>query len=418
MPDRSRCQARCGAGTAEERSPDVCLRDASGESGVGDEREPLPAPGPSGAASTSSCTRIRRTRSSTARRCRRSSPPARPSSATTRSRSPTTTASTARSSSRTPRSTSASARSPAPRSRSPAARTSRCSARRRRGYANLCRILTDAHAGTRLAGPESASCCRPRRRIDVVAAHAEGLVCLSGCARHGLGVVDPNARRAARAGVPGAFYVELQRPYERGDARRNAALDELAAALGVPDGRDRRRARPPSAPRAAAGRARRDPQPHLARRLRARAARQPRVACSSRRRRCSSGCRATRPHRTREVADRCTFDLTQELGYRYPDFSDGPDPADVAAAAHLRARVRRALRATRTATSGARTSGSTTSCALIARLGLAGLLPAPLGGARARARVRARGARPRQSRATRCRPAAGAARASARSSAT
>ena len=32
--------------------------------------------------------------------------------------------------------------------------------------------------------------------------------------------------------------------------------------------------------------------------------------------------------RTREVADRCTFDLTEELGYRYPDFSDGPDPAD------------------------------------------------------------------------------------------
>jgi error-prone DNA polymerase len=33
--------------------------------------------------------------------------------------------------------------------------------------------------------------------------------------------------------------------------------------------------------------------------------------------------------RTREVADRCTFDLTQELGYRYPDFSDGPSSADV-----------------------------------------------------------------------------------------
>ena len=33
--------------------------------------------------------------------------------------------------------------------------------------------------------------------------------------------------------------------------------------------------------------------------------------------------------RTREVAERCVFDLTQELGYRYPDFSDGPDPADV-----------------------------------------------------------------------------------------
>src|SRR5262249_18451888 len=33
--------------------------------------------------------------------------------------------------------------------------------------------------------------------------------------------------------------------------------------------------------------------------------------------------------RTREVADRCRFDLTQELGYRYPDFSDRVDPADV-----------------------------------------------------------------------------------------
>src|SRR6185503_5364854 len=33
---------------------------------------------------------------------------------------------------------------------------------------------------------------------------------------------------------PGAFYVELQRPFERGDARRNAALEELAAALKAP----------------------------------------------------------------------------------------------------------------------------------------------------------------------------------------
>ena len=27
------------------------------------------------------------------------------------------------------------------------------------------------------------------------------------------------------------------------------------------------------------------------------------------------------------LAERLEFDLTQELGYRYPDFSDGPDPA-------------------------------------------------------------------------------------------
>src|SRR5581483_11079704 len=65
----------------------------------------------------------------------------------------------------------------------------------RTGYANLCRILTDAHAETR--------------------------VCLSGCARHGLAAREPtSAARLARA-FAGAFYVELQRPYERGDARRN-----------------------------------------------------------------------------------------------------------------------------------------------------------------------------------------------------
>src|SRR5579871_3276213 len=33
--------------------------------------------------------------------------------------------------------------------------------------------------------------------------------------------------------------------------------------------------------------------------------------------------------RTRELAERLAFDLTQELGYRYPDFSDGAEPASV-----------------------------------------------------------------------------------------
>src|SRR5207244_12429193 len=33
--------------------------------------------------------------------------------------------------------------------------------------------------------------------------------------------------------------------------------------------------------------------------------------------------------RTVELAERLQFDLTQELGYRYPDFSDSPEPAIV-----------------------------------------------------------------------------------------
>src|SRR5881394_1757824 len=102
-----------------------------------------------------------------------------------------------------------------------------------RGYANLCRILTDAHAGTRIAGRER-ELLPPETTLDVVAAHAEGLVCLSGCARHGLAVTDPNAAAQLAGAFPGAFYVELQRPYGRGDTRRNTCLTELAATLGLP----------------------------------------------------------------------------------------------------------------------------------------------------------------------------------------
>src|SRR5687767_9528790 len=58
-----------------------------------------------------------------------------------------------------------------------------------RGYANLCRLLTVAHAHTR-DGKELAS---PALDRALLAELNEGLVCLSGCARHGLGVRDPNA---------------------------------------------------------------------------------------------------------------------------------------------------------------------------------------------------------------------------------
>ena len=52
--------------------------------------------------------------------------------------------------------------------------------------------------------------------------------------------------------------------------------------------------------------------------------------CCARRGRWSSGSRAStgrRPDRTVAIAERLQFDLTAELGYRYPDFSDRADPA-------------------------------------------------------------------------------------------
>ena len=64
--------------------------------------------------------------------------------------------------------------------------------------------------------------------------HAEGLVCLTGCASHsviGAGREDePACRRLLDAFGPENLYVELQRPFARGDRARNRALEHSAGA--------------------------------------------------------------------------------------------------------------------------------------------------------------------------------------------
>jgi error-prone DNA polymerase len=197
-----------------------------------------------------------------------------------------------------------------------------------RGYANLCRLITAAHALTR---PKPTELLPPALPLETLLEHGDGLVCLSGCARHGLAVRDPNAAaRVAQAFGSDRFAVELQRPYERGDARRNAKLRDLAEALGVRT--------------VVTG----DVHAHS----RERAVLQDALVAI---RNCTSleGCEPERRGNwesvlrppadvgelfpddrdavayTRELAERLEFDLTQELGYRYPDFSDREDPADV-----------------------------------------------------------------------------------------
>ena len=74
------------------------------------------------------------------------------------------------------------------------------------GYANLCRILTESHAGTRQPGREDREPLAPTVGQRFVEEHADGLVCLSGCARNGLAVQDPNAAaRLAHAFGRGAL---------------------------------------------------------------------------------------------------------------------------------------------------------------------------------------------------------------------
>src|ERR671931_1564639 len=102
------------------------------------------------------------------------------------------------------------------------------------GYANLCRLLTAAHAHTRPPGKEAQPPEDPALDQQLLEELNDGLVCLSGCARHGLAVRNPNgAARLAQAFGRDRFFVELQRPYERGDAHRNALLRDLAEHLGV-----------------------------------------------------------------------------------------------------------------------------------------------------------------------------------------
>ncbi len=198
------------------------------------------------------------------------------------------------------------------------------------GYANLCRLLTAAHAHTRLPGREN-ELLPPSLEQSLLEELNEGLVCLSGCARHGLAVRDANAAASlACAFGRDRFFVELQRPYERGDASRNAALRDLAEALGVDT--------------VVTG----DPHAHARSRVGLQDAlvairNRTSLEGSERERRGNHESVLLAPAdvherfpedrravaRTAELAARLQFDLTQELGYRYPDFADGPEPAGV-----------------------------------------------------------------------------------------
>ncbi len=110
-----------------------------------------------------------------------------------------------------------------------------------RGYRNLCRLLTAAHAHTRDGPGREAG--RPWVALELVLEHAEGLVCLSGCAAEGVlaGRIERGeVRRAAAlaADLLEAFgaerlRVELQRPYGRHDRARNRRLSDLASRFGV-----------------------------------------------------------------------------------------------------------------------------------------------------------------------------------------
>ena len=109
------------------------------------------------------------------------------------------------------------------------------------GYRNLSRLITEAHRGTR-PRPDREP-LPPTVPVVELERRADGLVCLSGCAREGALAgrwarddrrgADALGRRLIAAYGRERFLVELQRPLWRRDRARNRWLAALAERLGV-----------------------------------------------------------------------------------------------------------------------------------------------------------------------------------------
>jgi error-prone DNA polymerase len=243
-----------------------------------------------------------------------------------------------------------------------------------RGWRNLCRLVTRAHAHTRGDEPgdgavgDRAATARTRGtpgaargaapgarpaggwragRIRVatdphvplaaVLDHADGLVCLSGCATRGIHD-EPTLRALREAFGPDRLRVELQRPYLRHDRAHNRRLAMLARALelrtvatGNVHAHARERAPLQDALVAvrlhttldASEPERRGNFSHVLTTPAAMAAR-------------FADDHPDAVAETARLADRLRFDLTAQLGYRYPGEEDPHADRDLAAACWAR----------------------------------------------------------------------------------
>jgi error-prone DNA polymerase len=185
------------------------------------------------------------------------------------------------------------------------------------GWRNLCRIVTRAHRDDRLKHEPP-----PAVPLETLEEFSSGLVLLSGCADHG--VHDEHTlRRLLDAFGRDGLRIELQRPFQRHDRSRNRELALLAGRLGVPtvatgNVHAHARSRAPLQDAFVALRhhltldasepVRRGNTAHVLSTPKAMAAR-------------FEG-HAAAVEESGELAERLTFDLTSDLGYRYPGAED------------------------------------------------------------------------------------------------
>src|SRR5437773_4144287 len=212
------------------------------------------------------------------------------------------------------------------------------------GYANFCRLITEAHLGRE---------DRRDPRLDFASLEARhaGLIVMSGC-REGLlpTVLQTHGRKAGRrlaerckaAFGPENFFVELQRNYVRGDLPLTRALIDLAADVGlsvVASGNvhyhTRERHRLHDVLVAIRHRTTLDGSHHVRRANSEFFLRPPQEV------EMLFGDCLDAVANTNALADRCrSFDLTRDLGYRFPDFHGAAHaPAPRALAEMCRARL-------------------------------------------------------------------------------
>jgi error-prone DNA polymerase len=248
-----------------------------------------------------------------------------------------------------------------------------------RGWRNLCRILTRAHAHTRDHPRGSAG--RPWITAADLLEHAEGLVCLSGCADHG--VEDEGSLRTFREAFGREdLYVELQRRYLRGDRDHARTRTQLARRLGLRcvatgnvHAHDRRRALLQDALVAVRHHTTLDASEPLRRGNHSHVLATPQAMARR---------FADQPEAVAEtvrLAERLEFDLLEGLGYRYPGQDDAAAARDLAAACWARFDDRYADGAMRGGADRRRSPSAIRAAArdrlgqeldLIARLGLSG----------------------------------------------
>jgi error-prone DNA polymerase len=107
-------------------------------------------------------------------------------------------------------------------------------AKDRHGYANICRLITAAHASGERNNPELPP--------ELLPDHAEGLVVLSGCPQGELGQLATQERLAEAKDLirqylewfGNNYFIELQYNLVYGDTERNKKLIVLAREMGVP----------------------------------------------------------------------------------------------------------------------------------------------------------------------------------------